>query len=749
MEMPTPEAPIVEWAVWYASLGYRVFPCAGKVPAIPTQRAHKKGCQGVCGKWGHGFYDGTTDSDTIKAMWANYPGSNIGVRTGNGLVVLDFDAEKGGSITAFEAAFEVLPPTVTCLTGSGGGSQHTYLRLRIEGSLACATEWADGVDIRADGGYVIVPPSIHPDTGRVYQWEADRSPEDIQVADAPYWLVPLFDIVRPERNGHAATPAAPVDPHAVIYEGRREATLLKVLGAMQRNGASPQAMRAYAEEENARCEPHLDAQDLERLVNSIQRYEPEPQMHVTKPHHVGGWRNPEGIGHPTVAGNTVLKAEPANDDTSWHKTEWFQWSLDPYIVNKKGKIEANNGTIMAVLRNHTDWAGRLWWDDFASKMFRGSRDHRTELEEDHLTLIGAEFADTYYIGVSSDRLMERCLYAAARLQRFDPLQEYLGSLPGWDMEKRLETWLLDCAGLADSAYHRFCSRNLIVSMIVRALDPGCICRSVLILEGPEEYRKSTFVSHLVPYPEWFDEISGSLDSKEAHLMVQGLWVAELSELDSLGRTEETRLKSFISLRYDAHIPKFKNMRVSPPRRTIFVGTTNEAVYFKSTGNTRFLPVKILQPMDIEGFLAIREQLFAEALVYYHDHPNIWWQMDETATVEAQAQREQRRDASIIEDDFAHWLYRRRFEPQVKAIAELAPLRGEVSWPEIAVGYYGLLTRKDWKDSAYHREAKKALRALGWYPNGNVTRKTNAGLRIDVRTWGCDMLETAELWSDLA
>ena len=68
-------------------------------------------------------------------------------------------------------------------------------------------------------------------------------------------------------------------------------------------------------------------------------------------------------------------------------------------------------------------------------------------------------------------------------------------------------------------------------MVARALSPGCTARYVVILEGDESIGKSKLVLDLgAPWSQVFDH---TMDSKEAHIAVQGCWVAELAELDSL------------------------------------------------------------------------------------------------------------------------------------------------------------------------------------------------------------------------
>src|SRR5262249_29646415 len=154
--------------------------------------------------------------------------------------------------------------------------------------------------------------------------------------------------------------------------------------------------------------------------------------------------------------------------------------------------------------------------------------------------------------------------------------------------------------------------------------------------------KSSLVQALAG-SDWYVVLSMGLETKDAHMMLQGCWVAEMAELDSLSRTEETRLKAFITMRQDSYIPKYSNFRESHPRRTIFIGTTNtEEGYLKgTTGNTRFLPIRVTKRIDVDGFLKVRDQLFAEALTVYQSG-TAWWQLSPEGAEAAKAERERRR-----------------------------------------------------------------------------------------------------------
>ena len=253
-------------------------------------------------------------------------------------------------------------------------------------------------------------------------------------------------------------------------------------------------------------------------------------------------------------------------------------------------------------------------------------------------------------------LREAILYQCHQRPR-DVIQEWLFSLPPWDETPRLTEWLVRLCEAPDTAYTREVGRLLLVSLVARALNPGCQCRSVVIFEGKEDIGKSKLVE-LIASPDWYRDVSGSLEGKEAHMLMKGAWIVELSELATMGKTEENRLKSFITMANDAYVPKYENDPIKQARRTILVGTVNpegDGRYFKGqTGNTRFYPVPVTS-VDLAYMAKIRAQLFAEALHYYQERPDTWWQLSPAADAGAREQREERRQASVYEEPLSEWL----------------------------------------------------------------------------------------------
>ncbi|MDQ0367964.1 bifunctional DNA primase/polymerase [Catenuloplanes indicus] len=144
----------------------------------------------------HGFYAASTDPDRITAMRAAVPRGLLAIRTGGPVAVVDIDPRNGGRIVP-----ELMPPTRAVRTGSDGW--HLYYA-HPGGALGAKLHGYPGIDIKADGGYVVAPPSMHPLTGRPYRWIGDRP----TVAMPPA----LVDACRAPVPAESAPPRATVIP---------------------------------------------------------------------------------------------------------------------------------------------------------------------------------------------------------------------------------------------------------------------------------------------------------------------------------------------------------------------------------------------------------------------------------------------------------------------------------------------------------------------------------------------------------
>ena len=139
---------ILDSALAYAAKGWAVFPLqpGAKAPLTP-----------------HGFKDASTDHDQINRWWAEHPNANLGLCTGqaSGVIVIDVDRHGSNdgeaSLAKLEDEFGPLPATHQVRTPNDG--RHIYFA-HADQELRSRIAMRPGIDLKADGGYVVAPPSV-------------------------------------------------------------------------------------------------------------------------------------------------------------------------------------------------------------------------------------------------------------------------------------------------------------------------------------------------------------------------------------------------------------------------------------------------------------------------------------------------------------------------------------------------------------------------------------------------------------
>jgi len=179
---------MLEYALAYARMGWPVFPLHTIRDGV-CSCSQKASCTraGKHPRVSNGRNGATLDERTIENWWSIWPDANIGIATGteSGLLVLDVD--DGGEDALVGLA---LPDTVEQVTGSGG--RHLLFNRPSGDHYKTMTRIIPGCDSRADGGYIVAPPSRHL-SGNLYQWEGSSDPfEGAAVADAPEWFTKLI-----------------------------------------------------------------------------------------------------------------------------------------------------------------------------------------------------------------------------------------------------------------------------------------------------------------------------------------------------------------------------------------------------------------------------------------------------------------------------------------------------------------------------------------------------------------------------
>jgi hypothetical protein len=253
---------LLDAALRYAELGYRVFPC---VPGDSNPLTE------------HGFQDATSDAGQIERWWAEHPRANVAIDA-TGLLVVDVDPLGGDAANPWlqdEPDKQLdLAAAPTALT-PGGGRHHVFARPPGKNWRCTISRLAPKVDTRTNGGYIVVAPSRRPEG--VYSWvrglELDGPPG--RLPQPPAWLVAALDQLAHDTPtiAHVAADTAEANP---IPSGQRNATLAQLAGTMRRVGMSRAEIGAALLQVNRdRCIPPLSPCEVERIAASIARYEPD------------------------------------------------------------------------------------------------------------------------------------------------------------------------------------------------------------------------------------------------------------------------------------------------------------------------------------------------------------------------------------------------------------------------------------------------------------------------------------------
>ncbi|MBP2642600.1 MAG: hypothetical protein H6Q67_487 [Firmicutes bacterium] len=246
---------------------------------------------------------GSISESIITEWFKQWPTMNYGIVTGrvSGIVALDVDGEAGcESLQQLEEGYSKLPDTPEVL--AGGGGRQLFFRYPIGHEIGNRTGLFPGIDIRGNGGMVVGAGSVHPDTGKAYEWECLYSPEDVPLADVPEWLLAM--LTRPPQIEQTA--GAEDD---YIPEGSRNATITKIAGSLWRQGLDQvELFDALSKINEKRCLPPLNDQELQTIAQSMAKYAPNV-VQAVQDFSGNEWPEPLPLEEDSLSPVNILPAE--------------------------------------------------------------------------------------------------------------------------------------------------------------------------------------------------------------------------------------------------------------------------------------------------------------------------------------------------------------------------------------------------------------------------------------------------------
>ena len=566
-------------ALGLAEAGFYVLPCR---PAdTPDGREAKTPLTK------NGFYDASNDANQISRWWSELPNTGtpdalIGLRTGlkGGVWVLDIDPEKirkNGTKTGdgptelkkLEAKFGPLPKTRTVRTPRGG--HHYYFLMPDSVSLpSTSSRVAPGIDVRAEGGYAIAPPSMMGD-GRKYEEISDAD-----FAWAPDWLIQLAI------SGGFEKSRAKIDSRGWAYrllarkcqdlteaeEGTRNDTLNKAAFAVGRLVGEGQLAREAA---------------FDALLDAAKKCGLED----------------------TGAKATINSGLSAGADEKGDQPNFPDWT-------KAGPIKGSIDNVRAML----SWMGvKLRYNTFIERAeMSGFKDYTLLNDNAWAELWSAAHEYGFQPG---KKFLADALEAISLQGKYHPVRDYFEGL-AWDGIKRLEKLLITYAGAEDNEYVRAVGAKSLIAAARRIYVPGTKFDTMPVIEGIQGSGKSTMLRVLAIRDEWFaDGLSLTDKTKEVIEQVEGCLIVEIQELSGMKGSEVSSTKSLLSKSYDKARKAYGRFTTNLPRQFVLFATTNpggKGAYLKDkTGNRRFWPVKTGDEIDLASLRRDRDQLWAEAV----------------------------------------------------------------------------------------------------------------------------------------
>lgn len=246
-----------EAAVRYAKLGMAV---------LPLEPGKKKP---IFLEW-----QNTPKSDVamITRWWTQNPNANVGILTGSISQVFVFDVDgKNGGIPTYESLIHKhgqFPDTWQDVTGRGDGSTHFYFRypnFQVRSHLGLF----QGIDIKGEGGQVVAPPSIHPDTGKRYFWDGSREIEETAIAEAPMWLLEVLE----QKTHQTHSDKFPIS--VKIPKGVQHDTLVAFGGKLRQLGLdASEILPCLMVLNQSRCEQPGPEANILAIADSMSKYQP-------------------------------------------------------------------------------------------------------------------------------------------------------------------------------------------------------------------------------------------------------------------------------------------------------------------------------------------------------------------------------------------------------------------------------------------------------------------------------------------
>ena len=577
-------------------------------------------------------------SDLPSEVAARYHDGRYGVLAApSGLIIIDVDCKKGckgyASLEVLQKELGELPKTLVQITPSGG--RHLIFRVPKERALVAKRKVQGGKQPGPAGAYghgIDVLLGEHDLMLSGAGYKICSMPDD----DLPELPLAYFDRL-PNRfggQGGVETGAyngpgwcdAPEGSAALAWLAERFAddcrNDLPPGSAGARNdplGLVAMRARAYGlppelsipiawENWNPRCAPPLDdPSDPAFAVRFAHLWESgRCELGGAYLHRLHVWideiRKANRIPLPLVDAASLGPIPPERRRSDpWHE---YTFARGGYRTTPK--FEKSSFHELSWILSTGEWEGVFQHDDLARKIYAVNPPFELSLERGKYSNNDCRQIQLWLNeALQKDATLEvikDSIVSAAQTRRYNPLTEYLNSLPVGELDEdlalaRLDDFAEHVMGIVSYEERQALIRQLVGS-VARAYVPGCKMQTCVVLVGEEGVGKSSIISALYGKQYFTDSIGGNLGSKDAFQYLWGRWAIELAELASFKASSRELALGYISKDADIFRAPYAEEVEDHPRSCVFWATTNDATFLAGeAGDRRYEPVTVGRDVD--------------------------------------------------------------------------------------------------------------------------------------------------------
>ena len=646
----------------------------------------------------------TLPRKTIEDLESSYEdGCNIGIRLGEPskteagyLHLIDLDIRSDEQASEAHRRLAELAPgykSLPCvISGSGGESRHYYFfsSKPLRGTKLARSEgfsmvWDEKkgrevkkhhweIELFGTGKQAVLPPSIHPDTGKPYRWERTLPVDEILLG-----VGPSVEITKPVTTSNL--PAVNDDLLSLVLHGPLDLdeaeidTYIEFLPDwwvedrdewLKLGAALHHQYRGKVEGFRKWCKwakqsAKFDLDDSKRVWRSFKEQSGRPVtmrsiIDAAKENRVEttyDFADDDEDEDDILAEllDSEPKVEVALRQNSLPEDDGPEWKrkLD---LTTEGLVKASLPNLTLILRNDERLKGMIAYNQFSNNIVirkvpvqvapkkHGSgvvnlsgpqwivRNQRSGSgwedinTHDLRTLLETKTSMKGWGLKVSDRDLNAAIVSAAHSRPFHPIIELLESLPQWDRRRRVERLWIDYLGAEGTPYHRKTAVLFMMAAVARVYEPGCKFDTAPFLEGVQGARKSTFIETLAM--GFYGELSADFVDKKIYVEESdGKWILEIPELVGFDKHDISLLKSTMSRKSEQVRRPYDRFSKDIPRQNVMIGSTNDNEYLRDpTGGRRFWPIRCNKTkrdmIDIDMLTKNLDQLWAEALAMYRE-----------------------------------------------------------------------------------------------------------------------------------